>query len=96
MICPFCASIGSRPALHAHMVADHPDALTTRREGERMYFEVTCPRCAEGITREVNPRGRDVAFLEKFADEIRKVAFDLLLYHWEVHEESGAVADTRN
>jgi hypothetical protein len=45
------------------------------------------------MTREVNPRGRDQAFLDKFADEIRMVGYDLLLYHWETHEESAAAVD---
>jgi len=88
--CPFCDEIGTRTALHGHMANSHGDSLVTRREGDRMFFEVNCPLCSEGMTREVNPRGRDQAFLEKFADEIRMVGYDLLLYHWETHEESGA------
>lgn len=92
MRCPFCEVEGSRPQLHAHMLADHSDRLETRREGDRMYFDVNCPACSEGVTREVNPRGRDPLFIEKFADEIRLVGFDLLLYHWESHAESGVGA----
>lgn len=92
MRCPFCETAGTRPQLHAHMLAEHGNRLETRREGERMYFEVNCPVCPEGITREVNPRGRDPHFIERFADEIRLVGFDLLLYHWETHAEAGASA----
>jgi hypothetical protein len=88
--CPFCDQMGGRSELHAHMVQAHKDRLQTRHQGERMFFDVNCPVCSEGMTREVNPRGRDQAFLEKFADEIRMVGYDLLLYHWETHEESGA------
>jgi len=88
--CPFCAVAGSRPELHAHMLGAHGDRLQTRREGEQMYFDVNCPICPEGLTREVNPHGHDQAFLEKFADEIRLVGFDLLLYHWETHAEAEA------
>ena len=90
MRCPFCETTGTRPSLHAHMLAEHSDRLETRREGERMYFELNCPSCSEGITREINPRGRDPHFVETFADEIRLVGFDLLLYHWETHAESEA------
>ena len=92
MRCPFCEVIGTRPQLHAHLLAAHADRLETRHEGERMYFDVNCPACSEGVTREINPRGRDRLFIEKFADEIRLVGFDLLLYHWETHAESGMAA----
>jgi hypothetical protein len=91
--CPFCEAAGSRPQLHAHMLSEHPDRLETRHEGERMYFDVNCPLCSEGLSREVNPRGRDPLFVEKFAQEIRLVGFDLLLYHWETHPESGVGAE---
>jgi len=47
------------------MVSAHKDSLHTRHEGDRMFFDVNCPLCPEGMTREVNPRGRDQAFLEK-------------------------------
>ncbi|HUZ00324.1 MAG TPA: hypothetical protein VMU89_08230 [Thermomicrobiaceae bacterium] len=92
MKCPFCEMEGERRELHAHMLTDHPERLETRREGERMYFDVNCPACSEGVSREVNPRGRDPLFVEKFSQEIRLVGFDLLLYHWETHAESGAGA----
>ncbi len=71
------------------MLADHRDRLTTRVEGGRTFMEVNCPTCTEGISKEVNPRGRDPLFLDKFADEIRMVGFDLLLYHWETHSETA-------
>ncbi len=92
MRCPFCASSGSRPELHAHLLAEHGDRVETRHEGERMFFELNCPACSEGMTREINPRGRDRQFIEKFSDEIRLVGFDLLLYHWETHAESGVAS----
>ena len=94
MKCPFCDEMGTRHELHAHMVGSHRDSLQTRHEGDRMFFDVNCPLCSEGITREVNPRGRDQAFLDKFADEIRMVGYDLLLYHWETHEESQPLVDS--
>lgn len=76
------------------MVRSHRDSLQTRHDGDRMFFDVNCPLCSEGITREVNPRGRDQDFLDKFADEIRMVGYDLLLYHWETHEESQSLLDS--
>ena len=64
MKCPFCDQDGTRTELHAHMVSAHKDSLQTRHDEDRMFFDVNCPLCAEGMTREVNPRGRDQAFLE--------------------------------
>jgi hypothetical protein len=94
MKCPFCDETGTRPELHAHMVRSHKDRLQTRHDEDRMFFDVNCPLCSEGMTREVNPRGRDQAFLDKFAEEIRMVGYDLLLYHWETHEESHSPVDS--
>ena len=90
MMCPFCDTRGDRRALHAHMLSQHRDSLITRSEAGRTFLEVNCPICPEGISKEVNPRGRDPDFAEKFADEIRMVGFDLLLYHWETHVEAAA------
>ncbi len=86
MTCPFCDLGGDRRALHGHMLAEHRDRLVTRSAAGRTFLEVNCPACPEGISKEVNPRGRDPEFAEKFADEIRMVGFDLLLYHWETHD----------
>lgn len=90
MMCPFCDAVGGRRALHGHMLSEHRDRLVTRSEAGRIFLEVNCPICPEGISKEVNPRGRDPEFAEKFADEIRMVGFDLLLYHWETHVEAAA------
>ena len=94
MMCPFCPLLGERRDLHAHMLAEHRDRLSTRAEAGRIFMEVNCPICPEGISREVNPRGRDTEFLDKFADEIKMVGFDLLLYHWDTHVEAAAAGPT--
>ena len=89
MVCPFCPHRGGRRKLHAHMLAEHGDRLVTRVEAGRTMMEVNCPVCPEGIRKDVNPRGRDPEFVDTFADEIRMVGFDLLLYHWETHVEAA-------
>jgi hypothetical protein len=76
------------------MLSDHRDRLVTRSEEGRIFMEVNCPTCSEGISKEVNPRGRDPEFLDKFADEIRMVGFDLLLYHWETHVAAAVEGPT--
>src|ERR1019366_5583245 len=75
--------------LHAHMLAEHGERLVTRVEAGRTMMEVNCPVCPEGIRKDVNPRGRDPEFVDTFADEIRMVGFDLLLYHWETHVDAA-------
>jgi hypothetical protein len=76
------------------MIAEHGERLVTRVEAGRTFMEVNCPICPEGIRKEVNPRGRDTEFLRTFANEIRMVGFDLLLYHWETHVEAAAERPT--
>ncbi len=48
-----------------------------------MSYVVVCPRCQGAIRQPVKPRWRDPRFLTEFEQEIRLVAFDLLLYHLE-------------
>jgi hypothetical protein len=77
MRCPYCDIEGSRQVIHAHL---------TEQTG-KLFYRLDCPQCEEYSEREVNPRGRDPAFLEAFEREIRLVAFDLLLYHVEAAHE---------
>lgn len=93
MKCPYCAFEGPRRALHSHAADVHAAEVKTAvdEEAGRLYYDLTCPLCARSLHRQVKPRGRDPAFLEEFAREIRLVAFDLLLYHLEdAHASSGA------
>jgi hypothetical protein len=48
-----------------------------------MAYVIVCPRCQGEIRQPVKPRWRDPGFLREFEEEIRLVAFDLLLYHLE-------------
>jgi hypothetical protein len=48
-----------------------------------MSYTVACPRCGGEIQHGVKPRWRDPGFLAEFQEEIRLVAFDLLLHHLE-------------
>lgn len=87
MRCPFCPHELHRRALHAHLVAEHADRLTTTAKDGRalvLAYELACPRCDHVVRRIVNPRGQDPAFLDENAAEIRLVAFDQLLYHVEM------------
>ncbi|MEK7363803.1 MAG: hypothetical protein AAB016_07495 [candidate division NC10 bacterium] len=60
-------------------------------EGAMAYL-IVCPECREEIRQPVKPRWRDPGFLREFEQEIRLVAFDLLLYHLEdAHPEPGKV-----
>jgi hypothetical protein len=67
------------------------EVATEAREAEgRMAYALRCPRCGGEIRHAVKPRWGDPAFLAECRDEIRLVAFDLLLYHLEdVHEPVG-------
>jgi hypothetical protein len=66
-------------------VDTHGGAVTTEvddAEG-RMSYVIACPRCDGVIRHQVKPRWRDPGFLKEFEQEIRLVAFDLLLLHFE-------------
>jgi hypothetical protein len=64
--------------VHAHLVDDHPEAMTIGREGETLFFEMSCPICDEHVKETLKKRASMLAGYER---EIRMVAFDLLLYH---------------
>jgi len=83
--CPYCALEAARRELHAHVADAHAcEVRTTVDEaGGRLFYDLQCPFCSQSLRKQVKPRGKDPAFLEEFAREIRLVAFDLLLYHLE-------------
>jgi hypothetical protein len=83
--CPFCETDGSRRQIHRHLLDAHGAVVKTEvddAEG-RMSYAVACPRCGGEIRHQVKPGWRDPGFLSEFGQEIRLVAFDLLLYHLE-------------
>ena len=83
MNCPCCDFEGSRSVVHRHLFDEHADRVTTRIDNEsgRRFYEVKCPVCDAPWMREIKPRLRDTRFIEKFEEEIKLVAFDMLLYH---------------
>lgn len=85
MTCPFCQVDAPRRRLHRHLVEAHGDRLGTEvNEAEgQMFYVITCPGCRGEIRHQVKPRWSDPGFLQEFGQEIRLVAFDLLLFHVE-------------
>lgn len=85
MRCPYCEVDGPRRQIHRHLVDAHGGAVATEAndaEG-RMSYVIACPRCGGEIRHQIKPRWKDPAFLKEFEQEIRLVAFDLLLFHLE-------------
>jgi len=93
MRCAFCGREGTRRELHAHLTDEHADRVVTSRNGwGRRFMQLDCPACDEMYRREVKPRSKDPRFLDEYAREIRIVAFDMFLYHWQDAHE-GEVVD---
>lgn len=92
MRCPFCEETDTRAKVHAHLVDAHFEEVRTDTDGwGRSHMEVTCPACGESYRAQVKPRGRDPRFVEEHSREIRIVAFDALLYHWQgAHGEEAS------
>jgi len=93
MTCAYCEFAGHRRAVHAHLEEAHAAEVRTRFDETKtqMFFELSCPKCAQTMEKRVKPRWQDPTFLEEYAREIRLVAFDLLLYHLEDHEPHAEV-----
>jgi hypothetical protein len=83
MKCPYCDVTGSRPEIHAHLTDNHAAKVVTDETWDRRFMELQCPGCDESHRTEVNPRSYDPGFLEEHYREIRLVAFDMFLYHWQ-------------
>jgi len=83
MKCPFCERSGIRPEIHAHLTDDHAEMVVTEMVWGKRYMELECPQCDEGHRTEVKPRSKDPTFLEEHYREIRLVAYDMFLYHWQ-------------
>lgn len=83
MDCPYCEYEDARGAVHRHLSDVHKDRVGIRVDEvkDRRYYEVRCPTCDAPWEREIKPRYKDPGFLAQFEDEIRLVAFDMLLYH---------------
>ncbi len=94
MSCPFCRDLrdADRRTLHAHLCKVHGDAVAVGldQDKDRMYYQLTCPKCEYVVSRTVRPRSTDEQFLQEYRAEIALVAFDLLLYHLDLaHAAEG-------
>jgi hypothetical protein len=76
---------GPRRQVHRHLVDEHGSVVGTEADAEqgKMSYVVACPQCGGQIQHHVKPRWKDPGFLKEFEQEIRLVAFDLLLHHLE-------------
>ncbi|MBI4635580.1 MAG: hypothetical protein HY727_04445 [Candidatus Rokubacteria bacterium] len=85
MTCPFCALEGPRRRVHRHLIDGHADVVATEVNPAlgQMFYVIACPNCGGEIRHQVKPRWTDPGFVREFGEEIRMVAFDLLLYHVE-------------
>jgi len=93
MTCPFCEFQGIRRDVHAHLTDEHSEQCRTSESWANRYYQLDCPRCDFTLRRQIKPRLQDPTFLEEYAREIRLVAFDMFLYHFQSEheqEEAGA------
>ncbi|MGH2830036.1 MAG: hypothetical protein ACRDJM_06090 [Actinomycetota bacterium] len=93
MKCPYCDLEAERRDVHRHLLDEHPERVAVRvdEKTERRFYEVRCPTCDAPWEREIKPRFRDPEFVTTFEEEIKLVAFDMLLYHIQgEHVSAGA------
>jgi hypothetical protein len=79
--CPWCDFEGPPRGLHAHLADSHPDQVRFQEQGSSRSYSVECPVCGDSYQHLVKPRLRDPRFMEEFQQEIRLVAFDMLVNH---------------
>jgi hypothetical protein len=79
--CPWCSFSGPPRALHAHLAEAHPDGVRFEERMGRSFYALTCPVCGDGYEHQIKPRGRDPSFVAEYQDQIRLVAFDMLVNH---------------
>lgn len=81
MTCPWCDFEGAPRELHAHFGERHPDEVVFAERGTSRWYGIGCPVCGERYEHVVKPRSRDPHFVAEFQNEIRLVAFDMLVNH---------------
>lgn len=81
MNCPWCSFAGTPRALHAHLAEAHPEGVRFEERVGRSFYALTCPVCGVGYEHQIKPRGRDPGFVEEYQNQIRLVAFDMLVNH---------------
>ncbi|MHB1928566.1 MAG: hypothetical protein ACYDEN_02340 [Acidimicrobiales bacterium] len=92
MTCPWCGFRASLRLLQAHLVEAHPEQVAFERRGARQVYAIRCPVCGAGYDQTIKPRLDDPTFVEEFQQEIRLVAFDMLLNHLVGEHEPAATS----
>jgi phage terminase large subunit GpA-like protein len=87
MRCPWCSFDDHPRALHAHLAETHGEQIRTYPMGDRQFYEVVCPHCGESYDQRIKKAGADDAFVAEFEQQIRMVAFDMLINHLLVEHE---------
>ncbi|MHB8244199.1 MAG: hypothetical protein ACYDGN_02430 [Acidimicrobiales bacterium] len=81
MNCPWC-SFGDVPRrLHAHLAEEHPEGVRFEEQRARQRYAISCPYCHLGYEQTIKPGLDDPGFLEEYRNEVRLVAFDMLVNH---------------
>lgn len=81
MKCPWCEFDGTLRPLHAHLVDTHPEHVAFEQRGSRQVYAICCPICGADYDQTIKPRLEDPTFIKEFQNEIRMVAFDMMLSH---------------
>jgi hypothetical protein len=79
--CPWCEFEGSLRPMHGHLAAAHPEQIRFETRGSRHVYAMACPICGSEYDQVIKPRLDDPTFVEEFQQEIRLVAFDMMLNH---------------
>lgn len=88
MTCPFCDEQLSRRQLHAHLSQAHPEQVQTVRRADRQLYQVSCPYCGAEYSQRIKKAAGDESFVAEFEQQIRMVAFDMLINHLLVEHET--------
>lgn len=67
--------------MHAHLGAQHPEAVQFVERAKGMTYSLRCPICGSGYEQPIKAGWVDPAFVEEFQGEIRLVALDMLVHH---------------
>ncbi|MFV2040121.1 MAG: hypothetical protein ACC660_07750 [Acidimicrobiales bacterium] len=94
MKCPWCDQDSSPRELHAHLGSVHADEVVVEDRGSTRVYSITCPTCGATHEQPIKPRLRDSGFLEEFGNEIRLVAFDMLINHMLAEHSPGSQPET--
>jgi hypothetical protein len=90
MKCPWCEIMAGPRALHSHFGEWHGDQVRTGERNGKVFYEITCPECGQKYEHLMRKAARDPEFVEAFGQQIRMVAFDMLIHHLLAeHELSG-------